>query len=71
MTYSEGWLGVGAVDKQPSLQPQKVVVCAFQILYKRYFKDCNLFSTLLRAQSIIDTNGMIDRYQEGVLTVHI
>ena len=53
-------------NKQPLLQPQEVVVCAFQILYKRYFKDCNLFSTLLRAQGIIHTSDTINRYPEGV-----
>ena len=57
-------------NKQPLLQPQEVAVCVFQILYKRYFKDFNLFSTLLRAQGIIHTSDMIYRYPEGVLTVH-
>ena len=38
---------------------------------KRYLKDCNLVPTLLRAQRIINTNDMIDRYQERVLAVHI
>ena len=49
------------LTKQPSLQPQEVVVVPFKFFIKDNLKIAIYSLPLLRAQGIINTNDMIDR----------